>query len=216
MARICKYCGSRNSFGSRYCEECGQKLEVKIDLSVLKKPIVASRNVVKTIILVIIALVLFVLILSSIGSVGKTLDTYYRGVQKNRVSDFMDSFPDRATKLLIQNLSVGDVKYNEFTQIFDQNYAQYLFTYGQDFRIRYNITVKEHWSKGEITNAKAKLFDTWNIPKTSVKKIITVNLNVTIKGEGREQSSNVLLDMIKIYGKWYVYPNYDAFIHPIN
>ena len=60
---------------------------------------------------------------------------------------------------------------------------------------------------------KILLYDIWGIPKTSVKDIITVNVRVTLRGDSREESYTMALDMVKIYGRWYVYPDYDAFMH---
>jgi len=215
MARVCKNCGTKNSFGSRYCEECGQKLESSIDIANIKKPIKASRKMIISLVLLVISVVLLTLVFSSFGSMDNVLDKYFRGLQKNVISDFIEAFPPQISKSFTASVTVGDISYDEFLRSFDKQYADFYSVYGQRFRIRYTVSIKEHWAIEEVSKAKDQLFDMWRIPKASVKDIITVILQVTVKGEGQQQNATVSIDMVKIRGKWFVYPDYDAFMNPI-
>ena len=215
MARLCKSCGMKNSFGSRYCEECGQKLEVKLEVPVIKKPIQVNKNAIITLFSIITLICLLIVIISSFGSIEQSLDLYFRGVQKNITEDLMSAFPKKVERLFTEKSIIDDIRYEDFKTKFDEDYAYNYDRYGERFRVRYTIKVKEYWSKEEINLHKKQLYDIWRIPKSSVKDIITVNLHVVLRGSGQEQSYTMAVDMLKIYGKWYIYPDYDAILHPI-
>ncbi len=215
MARLCKNCGTNNSFGSRYCEECGQKLEVRLDMPVIKKPVKLERNVMIRLIVISVSVLLVIFLINSLSNIDRPLDLYFRGVQKNVIEDFISAFPPQVEKIFVDNSIIDDIPYEYFKTKFDQDYAYNYNIYGERFRVRYTVKVKEYWSKEEINTQKTQLYDIWRIPKASIKDIITVNLQITLRGSGQEQSYTMTLDMIKIYGKWYVYPDYDAFMHPV-
>ncbi|HQM96719.1 MAG: zinc ribbon domain-containing protein [Clostridia bacterium] len=215
MARLCKNCGTNNSFGSRYCEECGQKLEVRLEVPTIKKPVKVNKNAIITLSAFITVIMLLILIINSFGSIEQSLDMYFRGIQKNQIENFIASFPPQVENIFTQKSIIDGIRYEDFKSSFDEDYAYNYNKFGERFRVRYSIKVKEYWSREEINLQKTQLYDIWRIPKTSVKDIITVNLQVTLRGESQEQTYTMALDMIKIHGKWYVYPDYDAFMHPI-
>ncbi|MFA7673103.1 MAG: zinc ribbon domain-containing protein [Clostridia bacterium] len=216
MAQICKNCGSRNSFGSRYCEECGQKLAAKINLSFLKKPFVKKESKIATAVVVIILIAVVLAITSGSGNVENTLDMYFRGVQKNDIGSFLDAFPKQAIVNFTGWGAVASLDYEDFITEFNRVYNSMDQRYGERFRIRYSILVKEYWKNDEdVKDVKQNLYDIWGIPKISVKEVMTLNILVTVRGNGLIDETEVELDMIKINNKWYIRPDNDAFMSPI-
>ena len=211
--RLCKNCGTNNSFGSRYCEECGQKLEIKLEFPKIKKPLQINKNAIITLLIFVVVTVLLILLISSSGRVEQSLDLYFSALQKNQMERFIDAFPPQVEKVFTPGSKIDNIKHEDFRMTFDEDYADNLARFGNRFRVRYTVKVKEYWSKEEINSRKIQLYDIWGIPKTSVKDIITVNLRVTLRGDRQEQSYTMALDMVKIRGRWYVYPDYDAFMH---
>lgn len=211
--RLCKNCGTNNSFGSRYCEECGQKLEIKLEFPKIKKPLQINKNAIITLLIFLVVTVLLILLISSSGRVEQSLDLYFSALQKNQMERFIDAFPPQVEKVFTPGSKIDNIKHEDFRMTFDEDYADNLARFGNRFRVRYTVKVKEYWSKEEINAQKILLYDIWGIPKTSVKDIITVNVRVTLRGDSREESYTMALDMVKIYGRWYVYPDYDAFMH---
>jgi hypothetical protein len=45
--------------------------------------------------------------------------------------------------------------------------------------------------------------------------VITLNVLVTVRGNGLLDETEVELDMIKVNNKWYIRPDNDAFMDPI-
>jgi ribosomal protein L40E len=216
MAQICKNCGSRNSFGSRYCEECGQKLAAKINLSFLKKPFVKKESKIAAAVIVIILLGVVLAIASGSGNVENTLDMYFRGVQKNDMESFLEAFPKQAVVNFSGWGAIGSLDYEDFVTGFNSEYSSLKQRYGERLRIRYTILVKEYWKNNEdVKDAKQNLYDIWGIPKISVKEVMTLNISVTVRGNGLTDEKEVELDMIKINNKWYIRPDNDAFMSPI-
>ncbi|MFA5342271.1 MAG: hypothetical protein WC332_10905, partial [Clostridia bacterium] len=181
----------------------------------IKKPVKLERSVIIRLIIISVSIFLLISFISSFGNIDRPLNMYYRGIQKNEINDFINAFPPQVEKIFIDKSVIDNIPYEDFKTKFDQDYANNYNIYGERFRVRYTVKVKEYWSKEEINAQKNNLYDIWRIPKSSVKDIITVNLQIVLRGSGNEQSYTMTHDMIKIYGKWYVYPDYDAFMNPI-
>ncbi len=216
MARICKSCGSTNSFGSRFCEECGQKLEVKINVSTIKTKFNVNRNFTFTLIAIIVAILLLSMISNSIFGLDQSLHKYFRAIEKNDIELFLKAFPKQTQLLLNQKESFGDLSYEEASKNLDTIYNTFMNDHGENYRLRFKVRAKEYWPKFRISSAKDYLFETWTIPKRRVNKVISLTINMELKGKGYKEDYIISLKALKLGSKWYVYPENNSLFFKID
>ncbi len=227
MSKICKKCGNICDNDSIYCPNCGKKQRKSVKKKLKLKDIINfyrnfNFSCFKTglkpkklkalkryrdtqnacimlatffcVAIIITSIVFSCLTQSSLEAVKNMIN----GIQSNSNSKYCDAL---CPNTLDEN---SDMEYTQFKSALSQKY-------GEDFKLKYNITYKGNMTKQEISDLKEKSANfTTNSKPLKISSAKTIE--VEIKFSGSLYSSTVFKDfrVIKVGVNWYVW-NEDKF-----
>ncbi len=209
MARFCANCGSPLGVSDRVCGNCGTPAQ---DVPAGSQPartqsVMAnaenSRDIRKLAIIpiAVVAVIVFVVVASKL--VGNV--TGYKGTIRKMVKAMQDY--DMA-ELESMASSISDEIYgsnglNSYENMVTNVLDGYEDKVGTIDKISYEITDTSELSEIKLKQAKNILVDNYNIDVGNIKKIMHVEMILTVKGSEKSASYNVdELYLIKEGGKW--------------
>ncbi len=218
MAKFCTKCGARMEDGDRVCGQCGTPVEfigienaaggnVSVgDLGSSRKT--KGTKGVKWIVFIVVAIIGFVI-------VSNVLDNYtgYKGAVRKMVKA-LEKGDIETLESLTSSVAQEEQSYRD-EEDYDENYYEdYVFgtldkyeeKVGDIKKISYEITDELELSERQQDIIEEKLIDNFNMDTSSIKKIVTVDLRLTVRGEEKSSIYDVQqLYLIKESGGWKIY-----------
>lgn len=199
MAGFCGNCGKALGDGDKVCGNCGIAVAGKAHVvaaqsdnkTVVNSKLKGNKGIIYVAVS-IVAIVAIVIVSNVISS-----NTGYNGIIKKMVKAFADY--DMAT---LQGLASGvsDEMYgmwygDELDDYYEDKVSDSLDTIeervGTIKSISYEITDTTEFSERKMDEVKDSLVDNYNMDVDGIKKIVQVDLKITIKGSKKSSSYNV-------------------------
>ena len=203
MAKYCGSCGSQASDEAKVCGVCGTPFEAEGTSSIpgvdYVSPEVKEKR--KKIVYGVIGLAAIIIVVSIIfnivsGFVG------YKGTVRKIMNAYMDGDVD--TLLEISSLVQDENDYyeseldNEINDMLDY----YEDEYGNNFKWSYEITKDSVWSDRKFKKEVESLVDSYDIDKIDISKIMTVDVELTVKDGKYKEGRSFELVLSKEAGDW--------------
>ena len=210
MAKFCGNCGCKMEDGAAFCPECGKPMKTPSQPTAVQngynsgaalpknfnptRPASEKKKINVKVLLPVaaVAVVVIVLIAAFSGSgPDKAVKKFMRAFEKGDVEAMVELAP----------LDIAEEEVSE-----DELYLGYKYmivnlkgAYGDRYSLDYDIAEKEDAFK---TSDDSEIEELKN--ENNVKGIWEYRLNVTINGDGRSDTDELELLVIKIKGKWKV------------
>lgn len=210
MAKFCANCGAQMNDEDKVCGQCGTPA-----VSVAVKPAASdqagknkeSNKIIKLIAGVIIAVVVIVIAVNIAGSYTGykgTVNKMVKALQKNDVATL------EALASIISKETLGAWYGEDLYDYYDEAVSDALDIFedsvGPIKKISYEITDETEVSARRVEELEDYLVEIYNMDTSSIKKIVKVNLKLTVKGTKKSSTYNTNeLYMIKESGGWKIY-----------
>lgn len=199
MAGFCGNCGKPLGDEDRVCGNCGTPVPGKVAATVetsANTPVAKAKNTgnkgIKLVVVAIVAIVAIVIASNVISS-----NTGYNGAIKKMVKAFADYDMPTLMKLTSE---VSDEVYgmwgsDDLDEYYEDRVSDALDTIeervGTIKSMSYEITDTTELSERRLDELKDELVDTYNLDVDGIKKVIQVDLKLTVKGSKKNSSYNV-------------------------
>lgn len=210
MAKFCANCGAQMNDEDKVCGQCGTPA-----VSAAVKPAASdqagknkgSNKIIKLIAGVIIAVVVIVIAVNIAGSYTGykgTVNKMVKALQKNDVAAL------EALASIISKETLGAWYGEDLYDYYDEAVSDALDIFedsvGPIKKISYEITDETEVSARRVEELEDYLVEIYNMDTSSIKKIVKVNLKLTVKGTKKSSTYNTNeLYMIKESGGWKIY-----------
>lgn len=207
MAKFCGNCGAQMGDDDKVCGQCGTPFAGSsvADKSAAKEK--NSNKIVKLIIGVIAAIVVAVIIANVAGNF-----TGYKATIKKMVkalqNDDMSTLESLASSVSEETYGawLGDDVYDYYDDMISDTLDKYEDSVGTIKKISYEITDETELSDRRMNELKDNLEDIYNMDTSVIKKVISVDIKITVKGTKKSSTYNVSsLYMIKENSGWKIF-----------
>lgn len=209
MAKFCGNCGCKMEDGAAFCPECGKPMKTPSQPTAVQngynsgaalpknfdptRPASEKKKINVKVLLPVaaVAVVVIVLIAAFSGSgPDKAVKKFMRAFEKGDVEAMVELAP----------LDIGEeVNEDEFYIVYRLVVSDIKGDYGDRYSIDYDIAEKVDALK---TSDDSEIEELKN--ENNVKGIWEYHLNVTISGDGRSDTEELEMLVIKVKGKWKV------------
>ena len=205
MAKFCTNCGSQLNDGDKVCGQCGTPVAgaAKAAASAGAKD---GNKIVKIIAAVIGLIVLVVIVANAAGSPGykKTLDKMFKAIQKDDAAT-LESLASSISEE-IYGARYGDNLYKQYDRLVSNTLDKYEDNVGAVKKMSYEITDETEFSDRRLNDLKDNLVDVYHMDTSGIKKVVKVELQVTVKGAKKSAVYNVYnLYVVKEKGGWKIF-----------
>lgn len=235
MALFCTNCGAQLPEETNTCPNCNTVVEAapvaaeapaaeekkeakKIDLSdtvakvmaFIKKNPVVSGLIAGGVVLVLVVLIVLGAVLGSVKGYEKTLKNYTKMLKGDVTYESIEAMAPEAYWDYMEEEYELDLK-EQVEELLEEDYLEEMKEeleddYGKNFRVSYKVTDEDELDKDDLNDIRDSLKEKYDIPKKSVTKGYELEVEFSIKGSEDEDSDEMDLTVIKIDGKWYIYP----------
>lgn len=207
MAKFCGNCGAQMDDNDKVCGQCGTPAAggVAAEKPVAKKK--GSNKIVILIIGVIVAIVALVIIANVAGNFTGykgTVNKMVKALQNNDIS----TLESLASSVSDESLGAwyGDDLYDHYDDMISDALDKYEDNVGTIKKISYEITDETELSDRRINELKDNLENLYNMDTSDIKKVVKIDLKITVKGAKKSSTYNVNnLFMIKENGDWKIF-----------
>lgn len=207
MSKFCQNCGAAMEDEEVFCASCGTKNEEEAAAVAAKPPMQ------KLIALAAGALVLVIILCIVLGGGGyKQAFKNVVAVQyKGKVNKIDDLAPKQYWEYMEDeyDFDMDDYK-DEYEENWEETEEYLEDEYGKNIRVTLKVEDKKVWKRKKVKKVADALNDQYDIKESSVKKVIEVDGEITIKGSEDDRDEDVDdLTFIKIGSKWYMVNIYE-------
>lgn len=199
MSKYCGYCGNPIEGNINACGNCGASLKETAKEHFKKEK---TKNIAQLVAFTLsVALVLFIALNVILGFVGA------KGVARKVMNAYIDSDVDTLLDVAsdyyyiqsdLNGTSIGTYYEDQIDSVMER-YESYV---GENFKITYKITDSEEFNDYRITKFLDKMSDLDDYDIDNVSKIVSVDLDMKIKGKSRSTTDHWQLIIIKESGHW--------------
>lgn len=215
MAKFCANCGAQLEDGDKVCGQCGTPVN-----GAAPAPAAAStgtgtdagkaKSGNKIFIIAAAAIVLIVVAVIVVNIAGNytgykgTLNKMVKALQEDDVAT-LESLGSSISEEMY-SAWYGDDYFDYYDDIVSNALDKYEDSVGNIKKISYEITDETEFSDRRLDELDENLIDRYNMDTSGIKKIIKVNLKITVKGNKKSSVYNVdSLYMIKESGGWKIH-----------
>lgn len=207
MAKFCGNCGAQMDDADKVCGQCGTPVAGS---SVAEKSAAnekGNNKIVKLIIGVIAAIVVIVIIANVAGSLTgykSTIKKMVKALQNNDIS----TLESLASSINEETFGAwyGDDIYDYYDDMISDTLDKYEDSVGKIKKISFEITDETELSDRRMNELKDNLEDLFNMDTSDIKKVVKVDLKITVKGTKKSSTYNVSsLYMIKENSGWKIF-----------
>lgn len=214
MVKFCANCGLPLDEADKVCGNCGTPVvgmpAVKTDIPTsAAKPAKSKGN---TAIVILVGVLIAFIAMLVIGMKVASNFTGYKGTVRSMVKALQNYDMETLNSLTsptsdeIYGCIYGDDLYDGYQEIVSDTLDKYEDNVGNIKRITYEISDVTELSDRRVEEAKDNLVMLSNIDASSIKKILKVDLALTVKGSKKTASYNVSkLYLFKENGSWKLY-----------
>lgn len=203
-AKFCTNCGTQLKDGDKVCGQCGTPVPGATEKEKKKKG--GFVSVLKLIVAIVIIAAIAVAALYLTGALGgykSTVGKMVKALQNYDVED-MEKLTGSVSE------ETYSARYNDVHEYYKEAISDALDRYednvGAVKKISYEITDASEFSKRRVEQAKEILVDDYNMDVSQIKKIVSVELQLNVKGA--KDTATYMIDnlyLIKEGGKWTIY-----------
>lgn len=203
-AKFCTNCGTQLNDGEKVCGQCGTPVSGAAEKEKKKKG--GFVSVLKLIIAIVIIAAIAVVALYITGALGgykSTVGKMVKALQNYDVED-MEKLTGSVSEETY-SAWYGDV-HEYYKEAIADALDRYEDNVGAVKRISYEITDSSEFSKRRVEQAKEILVDDYNMDVSQIKKIVSVELQLNVKGA--KDTATYMVDklyLIKEGGKWTIF-----------
>lgn len=223
MAKFCGTCGGALEEGTKFCDKCGAPVEADAGVtndfnnstvptgSSVAPAANGSNKAVKLIIAGIVAIVVIVVAVNIIGRF-----TGYNGALRkmtNALADYdMETLTDLSSD--VSNEMYENIGGDDYEEYYDELVSDTLDRYEDEVgavkSIKYEVTDAKEVSERRLDDMKDDWVDAYHLDVDKIKKIVTVDLSLKVKGKDDTAIFTVSnLHMVKEDGKWKILYGYN-------
>lgn len=206
MSKFCKNCGSEMNDQEVFCANCGAENEVVADENKDVVATVKEKLSPKTIGIVAVVLALLIVLIAIFGGNGwkKALDNKFDVSYKGKASKIKSLAPNQYWEWLEDETgdSFSELK-KEYKEEWKDAKDDIKDEWGSNLRYSFKKEDKKVLSKKKTEKIAEALEDKYDIKARSVKKVIEVEGELTIKGSKKKDTNDTTLTFAKVGGKWY-------------
>lgn len=210
---FCEKCGRENPAGAKFCESCGNPMEVAVEENPVQSPIesmvggIKKKN--KVIGLGVVAVVVIVLLLAIFGAFRSgavvVTERYLTGLTKYDAKK-MYKASEACPYLVDEDMDKEDLR-DELEE--RQEYLDDAKAEAKEEKIKVsfkNVKKRESYKRSEVKKIAAYMdemydYDTEEYPLNAVAR---VKATVITKEDGDKDSTTQEFITVKVKGKWYV------------
>lgn len=207
MAKFCGNCGAQMNDTDKVCGQCGTPVAGS---SVAEKPAAKEKGdnkIVKLIIGAIAAIVVIVIIANVAGNFTgykNTIKKMVKALQNNDTST-LESLASSVSEETF-GAWYGDDLYDFYDDKISDTLDKYEDSVGTIKKISYEITDETELSDRRLNELKDNLEDIYNMDTSVIKKVVSVDIKITVKGTKKSSTYNVSdLYMIKENSGWKIF-----------
>lgn len=211
MAKFCANCGAQMDDEDKVCGQCGTPVAgaatVPAPADTVKSTGKASgktNNIIKIAIAVIAVVVVAVIAANIIGSFTGykgTLNKMVKALQKDDTAT-LETLSSSISEELYEDW-YGDKLYDYYDEAVSNTLDKYEDNVGNIKKISYEISDVTELSDRRLDDLKEELIDDYNMDVSGIKKIVKVELKLTVKGGKKSSTYNVdNLFLVKESGGW--------------
>lgn len=210
MAKFCANCGSQMDDEDKVCGQCGTPVagaEIKSAVGASNTKSKGNNNIVKIIVGIIVAIVVIVVAANIAGNF-----TGYKGTINKMVKALQNN--DVATLEMLAS-SISEETYgawygDDLDEYYEEAISNVLDKYedkvGTIKKISYEITNENELSDRRMDELEDNLVDKYNMDTSEIKKVVKVDLKLTVKGTKKSSTYNVSnFYLIKENGGWKIF-----------
>lgn len=201
----CEKCGSQVDPNSKFCDSCGAPIESVSDATPSAPLVNPNKNkIIGLSVVGVVALAVIILLVSLLGGRG----------YKATVNKFVDAIFSANAKAIVNLMpkkivddAIDDGGYDNKSELIEegeealQDALSYLhLIYGDDWKIKRKIEDSEDITDRELRNIKED-YEEYDVKVTAAK---TVEVVITFKADGDEQSNTMYVNVIKVGSSWYI------------
>lgn len=210
MAKFCVNCGAQMEDEDRVCGQCGRPIAGAVNpapTANVTSKIKGGNNIIKLIIAIVAAVVVLVIAVSVITSFTgykRTINKMVKALQGNDVA----TLESLASSISEETYGAwfGDDLYDYYDDAVSDTLDKYEDSVGNIKKISYEITDETELSDRRLRELEDNLVDSYNMDTSDIKKVVKVDLKVTVKGTKKSSTYNVnKLFVIKESGGWKIY-----------
>lgn len=209
MSKVCEKCGAPINENERICEKC--QSSVTNEQNIVEKNESSDSNNNKGIIKIVIGVVVALIVVFAYCMVINYYTGYDRmlGILCDAIeSKDADTLSELTSSLITKSIDSAGYDTKEYSKkVLDVLHTQYEDEIGEVKDVSYKITDKKEWSEED----KKELFDALFIFDNNIKKIIELDVDITVDGsEKSKDNKDVKLFLLKEKGGWkIVYGGFD-------
>lgn len=203
MAKFCGSCGSQASDEAMVCGVCGTPFEAESNGSIPGVEYVSpeAKEKKKKIVYGVIGLAAVIIVVSIVVSIVSGFVGYKGAVRK-----IMNAYMEGDVDALLEMSSCIQYEYEYFESDLDSQVNDmldyYEDEYGSKFKWSYKIVKDSVWSDRKFRNAMEEAEDEYGIDVRDISKIMTVDLDLTVKSGKYKEGSSIELVLSKEDGDW--------------
>lgn len=209
MAKFCANCGAQLDDGAKVCGQCGTAV-VEVDTTqtatvAAETPKAASDNkIIKYIGLAIVAIVVIVILSNVIGKLTGYNSTINK-LMTSLAKDDVDSLASVTSLLYADRFSDEDQLHEEIESRVTDKLNEWEDSVGEVKKIKAEVTDETEMSKRKLADVLKKQETDYHLDTSAIKKIVEVDVKLTVKGKKKSAVYYTHLNMVKEAGKWKVY-----------
>ena len=212
MASFCGNCGAPLDDASRVCGQCGTPVPgAQAPVPPQGAPVTAKNKKDTKIIALVVAAIIAIVAIVIIANVASNF-TGYKGAIRKMVkalqNDDVDALETMASAISDEQYEAwyGNKFYDEYDDAIKDTLDKYEDSVGNIKKISFEITDEMEVSDRRIDDLKDELEEKYNMDTSGIKKIMNVELKITVKGSKKSSVYNVHdLYLIKEDGGWKFY-----------
>lgn len=200
---FCGKCGTPIDDGAVCCGNCGTPVSTPADGGIVapKGKFAINFRDPKVIGVIAVAALVLVFFLFSGRSYKATVNDFMEGVFDANGSQLIKCIPD---ELIDQAMDDSGMNKKEMASYLAEqlggtlNYLDYYFDH---WTVSHKITGTEKYDAGELADIKDDYRDDYDL---KVKDAMIVIVEMTVKAQGIEETTEIEIGVIKIGGSWYI------------
>lgn len=220
MAKFCANCGAVMEDTDRICGQCGtpamdggmgQAAGVQSGASKPIKP--AGSDISKYIKWAIIGVVAIVVLVIAVNVIKKftgynaTIRTMVKALKNDDVDTLIDISSSISDE--VYSHDYGNNYEKEYDNLVDNALDMFEDKVGEIKKISYEITDITETSERRLNDVKDELIDRFNMDVDGIKRIVKIDMRLTVKGDRKSNTYNVdSLYLIKEDGGWKIHYGY--------
>lgn len=207
MSKFCRNCGAQMDDIDKVCGQCGTHVVENSVPEMAAEKEKGSNKLVWLIVGVIVAIVAVVIMANVAGNFTGykgTINKMVRALQSNDIA----TLEGMASSISEEEFGAwyGDDIYDYYDEVISDTLDKYEDSVGTIKKISYEITDEKELSDRRMNELNDNLEELYNMDTSSIKKVVGVNLKITVKGSKKSSTYNVKnLYMIKENSGWKVF-----------